>query len=117
MPGYFLDSMEAGARTVETVGMPNVRLQFDIYHRQRMEGDVVKGLRDMMPIIGHIQIANTPGRGDPDHGELNYDYIFQAIDELAYEGWIGCEYKPINGTKDSLEWLRRRRKLKKMADA
>lgn len=105
MPGYFLNHTDAAINIIESLGKPNLKLQFDIYHRQIMDGDVVKALERSMRYIGHIQIAGTPGRHEPSEGELNYPYIFEQLDALGYKGWIGCEYIPRGQTEDGLGWL------------
>jgi hydroxypyruvate isomerase len=77
----------------------------DFYHCQIVEGDLSEKLRRYLPHIGHLQIAGVPGRHEPDIGEINYDYLFRLIDELRYEGWVGCEYRPRAGTTEGLHWL------------
>jgi hydroxypyruvate isomerase len=105
MPGYFLDDFDRAAGLVEDLGRPNVRLQFDIYHRQILRGDVLTGLKTLMPLIGHVQIASVPARNEPGTGELDDFRICRALDELGYEGFVGCEYRPRAGTVDGLGWL------------
>jgi hydroxypyruvate isomerase len=105
IPGYFLNHTDAALDIIADIGKPNLKLQFDIYHRQIMDGDVAKALERSMPQIGHIQIAGTPGRHEPNIGELNYPYIFEQLDALGYKGWVGCEYIPQNTTEDGLGWL------------
>lgn len=105
-PGYFLNFQSHGAKIVAEVGAPNVKLQFDFYHRQIMEGDIAMGVRAHFNAIGHIQIAGVPGRHEPDNGEINHPYLFALLDELGYDGWIGAEYRPIAGTSAGLGWLR-----------
>ena len=103
---YLLPSTAAAAKFVERVGRDNVKLQYDAYQMQRMEGNIVATLRDNAERIAHIQIADSPDRGEPGTGELNYAYILSAIDELGYDGWIGLEYSPTTeATEDSLGWL------------
>jgi hydroxypyruvate isomerase len=103
---YLLSRTGAAAEFVERVGRENVKLQYDAYHMQRMEGNVVATLRDRIGSIGHIQVADSPDRGEPGSGELNYRYIFAALGELPYDGWVGLEYKPsTEATEDSLAWL------------
>jgi hydroxypyruvate isomerase len=88
-----------------------VSLQYDAYHMQRMEGDVTTTIERHFDEIAHVQIADSPGRGQPGTGELNYDFILGRLDELGYDGWIGLEYKPPGGdTEASLEWLPRERR-------
>lgn len=103
---YLLATTNAAADFVEQVGRENVKLQYDAYHMQRMEGNVVATLRERIGRIGHIQVADSPDRGEPGTGELNYRYIFAALEELPYEGWVGLEYKPTTETTEqSLAWL------------
>jgi hydroxypyruvate isomerase len=103
---YLLSTTRAAADFVERVGRGNVKLQYDAYHMQRMEGNVVATLRDRIDSIGHIQVADSPDRGEPGSGELNYRYIFAALAELPYDGWVGLEYKPTtDATEDSFSWL------------
>lgn len=103
---YLLSTTSAAADFVERVGRDNVKLQYDAYHMQRMEGNVVATLRDRIGTIRHIQIADSPDRGEPGSGELNYRYIFAALAELPYDGWVGLEYKPTTETtEESFIWL------------
>jgi hydroxypyruvate isomerase len=103
---YLLSTTTAAADFIERVGRPNVKLQYDAYHMQRMEGNVVATLKDRIGEITHIQVADSPDRGEPGTGELNYRYIFGALASLPYDGWIGLEYKPTTeATEDSLAWL------------
>jgi hydroxypyruvate isomerase len=106
MPGFFLNTSTDGLRAIAAAGHPNVKLQYDIYHMQRMEGELASSLRRLMPVIGHIQLADNPGRHEPSTGEINYKYLLPLIAELGYDGWIGCEYKPSNRTEDSLGWMK-----------
>ncbi|WP_431323185.1 2-oxo-tetronate isomerase [Rhizobium sp. YTU87027] len=105
MPGYFLNDFGAAERLIAELGLPNLKLQFDIYHRQIIHGDVAMALRRLMPITGHIQIASVPSRNEPDGEELNYPYLFGEIDRLSYDGFIGCEYIPRGHTLDGLDWF------------
>ena len=105
MPGYLLSTSGHARRVVETVGGDNLFLQYDLYHRQIMEGNLVAGFERHRPIIAHIQIAGVPGRHEPSLGEINYPYLFDVIDESGYDGWIGCEYRPLRGTLEGLGWL------------
>ena len=104
MPGYFVNFQEEGAELISEINEPNVRLQFDCYHCQMMQGDVVATFRKLLPVIDHIQIAGVPGRHEPDIGELNYAYIIGEIDQAGYAGFIGCEYKPRATTTEGLGW-------------
>jgi hydroxypyruvate isomerase len=107
MPGYFLDDFNTAERLITDLALPNLRLQFDIYHRQIIHGDIAMALRRLMPMIGHIQIAGVPERHEPDIGEVNYPYLFKMLDEMQYGGFVGCEYNPKAGTLAGLGWLRR----------
>lgn len=104
MPGFFINFQEEGAELISEINEPNVRLQFDCYHCQMMQGDVVATFRKLLPVIDHIQIAGVPGRHEPDIGELNYAYIIGEIDQAGYSGFIGCEYKPRATTAEGLGW-------------
>lgn len=105
IPGFLLTTSAEGCRVLDMVGHANVKLQYDIYHMQRMEGDLVNTMTALIERIGHIQLADNPGRHEPGTGEINYDYLFKAIDSLGYQGWIGCEYIPAAGTEAGLGWL------------
>lgn len=104
VPGYFLSRNDIARRIIETVAADNLGLQFDFYHRQIVQGDLVHGLREDIDIIRHIQIANPPGRTEPSLGEIDFDYVFREIAAVGYTGWIGCEYTPKGRTLDSLAW-------------
>jgi len=110
MPGYFLNHQAHAHQVLEAVGLPNVKVQMDLYHCQITEGDLASKLRRYLPggRIGHIQIAAVPGRGEPDTGEINYPWLFDLIDSLGFDGWIGCEYHPGHpgGTAAGLGWLK-----------
>ena len=110
MPGYFLNRQDEAHAIVDEVGNPALKVQMDLYHCQIVEGDVSMKLRKYLAekSVGHIQIASVPARNEPDHGELNYDYVLDLIDELGFDGWIGCEYRPKGGTSEGLTWLKRR---------
>ena len=105
MPGYFLNDFNRAARIIEKLGLKNVKLQFDISHRQILHGDVTRGLATLMPIIGHMQIASVPSRHEPDGEELNFQHLCEEIDRLGYAGHIGCEYRPRAGTLAGLGWF------------
>jgi hydroxypyruvate isomerase len=107
MPGYFLTTAEQAHLIIETVGHPNLFLQMDLYHAQIMGGDLAERTRSHWPLIRHIQIAGVPGRHEPDVGEINYPYLFDLLDGLGYDGWIGCEYRPRADTRAGLGWARR----------
>lgn len=106
MPGYFLNNFDRALDFVVELGLPHVRLQFDVYHRQILHGDVITALRRMAAHIGHIQIASVPDRHEPMTGELDDRRIFQEIDAIGYNGYIGCEYRPAGATLDGLAWLK-----------
>jgi|SRR5208337_163034 len=105
MPGYFLNDFAYAEGLIAGLGLPNVKLQFDIYHRQILHGDVTMALRAMLPIVGHIQIASVPSRHEPDGEELSYPYLFAELDRLGYDGFVGCEYNPRAGTLAGLGWF------------
>jgi 2-dehydrotetronate isomerase len=107
MPGYFLSDFDRAADLIDEIGLPNLKLQFDVYHRQIIQGDVLTGLRQLMTIIGHIQIASVPDRHEPGSGELDDFAVLRALDSLGYDGYVGCEYMPANGTVEGLGWLKR----------
>jgi hydroxypyruvate isomerase len=109
MPGYFLNDFGAAERLINELGLANIKLQFDIYHRQIMHGDVVKALERLMPITGHVQVASVPSRNEPGTGELNDEFVFAALDRLGYDGFVGCEYVPAGKTLDGLGWFERHR--------
>jgi 2-dehydrotetronate isomerase len=110
MPGYFLNDFERAAGVIASLGAKNVKLQFDVYHRQIIHGDVAMGLRKFAAITGHVQIASVPSRNEPDGEELNYPYIFDLLDESGYDGFVGCEYNPRGRTEDGLGWFHRYRR-------
>ncbi len=105
MPGYFLNDFEWAAAFINGLGLPNLKLQFDLYHRQIMHGDVAMALRRMMPMIGHVQVASVPSRNEPDGEELNWPFLFDELDRLGYAGFVGCEYRPRGRTEDGLGWF------------
>lgn len=106
-PGYLLTRTDEARRCIEAVGRDNVRLQYDFYHRQIMEGNLARNLADNLDIIGHIQFSSVPGRHEPQHGEVNLPYLFDLCDTLGYAGWIGCEYRPRTTTVEGLSWGKR----------
>ncbi|PRA34099.1 2-oxo-tetronate isomerase [Pseudomonas poae] len=106
MPGFFLNRQDQAQAICREVGASNLKVQFDGYHCQIVEGDVATKLRRDFAGIGHIQIAGVPDRHEPDLGELNYGYLFDLIDQLGYTGWVGCEYRPKADTSAGLQWLR-----------
>ena len=117
IPGFFLNHQAEAHRIVQAIAAPNLKVQFDLYHCQIVEGDVVMKIRQYLPTgrVGHFQIAGVPMRHEPDLGELNHPYLFGVIDEVSaacgWSGWVGCEYRPArgavaNGTRDGLGWLK-----------
>jgi hydroxypyruvate isomerase len=106
VPGYFLNTQAEAHAIREAAGEPNVKVQMDLYHAQITEGDLTVKIRKYLPNVGHIQIASVPGRNEPDDGEVNYRYLFGLLDELGYQGWVGCEYRPKGVTEDGLGWLK-----------
>lgn len=106
IPGFFLNRQDEAQAVCAEVGAANLKVQFDIYHCQIVEGDIAMKLQRDMAGIGHIQIAGVPDRHEPDLGELNYPYLFERIDALGYAGWIGCEYRPKADTSAGLGWAR-----------
>ncbi|MBV7299296.1 hydroxypyruvate isomerase [Enterovibrio paralichthyis] len=105
IPGFALTNTRQALRICDAVGSENLSLQYDIYHMQIMEGDIAPTLKSTLSRIGHIQIADNPGRHEPGTGELNYHFLFRYIDEIGYQGWVGCEYKPATTTEEGLKWL------------
>ncbi len=106
IPGFFVDRTLPALEIIEAVGSKNLKLQYDIYHAQVMEGDLTRTLETQFARIGHIQLADNPGRHEPGTGEINFPFLFRRIDELGYDGWIGCEYKPRSATTAGLDWLK-----------
>ncbi|MDO7645346.1 MAG: hydroxypyruvate isomerase family protein [Reinekea forsetii] len=105
MPGYFVNYQEDGAALIDEIDEPNVRLQFDFYHCQMMQGNVLSTFRKLRAYVDHVQIAGVPNRHEPDVGELNYRYLLAELDKDGYAGFVGCEYKPLAGTVDGLHWI------------
>jgi len=105
MPGYFLNRSGQALDIMAECARANLFLQYDIYHMQRMEGELANTIRACLPRIGHMQLADTPGRHEPGTGEINYSFLFRLLDELGYEGWLGCEYTPLAGTAEGLGWM------------
>ncbi len=106
MPGFFLNRQDQAQAICKEVGTTNLKVQFDCYHCQIVEGDLATTLRRDFDRIGHIQIAGVPDRHEPDQGEVNYPYLFELMDHLGYDGWVGCEYRPKGDTSTGLQWLR-----------
>lgn len=107
MPGYWLDDVSKGFRLLQAVDRSNVKLQLDLYHAQIIQGDLARTIEANIDHIGHVQIADNPGRHEPGSGEIHYPFLFDLLDRLGYSGWVGCEYKPQTTTEAGLGWLRR----------
>ena len=106
MPGFHLVHTSDALSLFEEVDHANVWLQYDIYHMQIMEGNLTRTIRDNLPRIAHMQLADNPGRNEPGTGEINYPNLLRFIDESGYDGWIGCEYKPAGRTEEGLGWIK-----------
>lgn len=107
VPGYLLDGTALALECIARAARPNIRLQYDVYHMQIMEGDLMRSIERLLPVIGHIQVADNPGRHEPGSGEIAFDRVLAHIDALGYEGFVGCEYLPKAGTAQGLAWARR----------
>ena len=106
MPGFFLNNTRQAVSIIEEVGSGNLAYQYDAYHMQIMEGNLARTIQDNLGIIAHIQVADNPGRHEPGTGEINYPFLFGFLDEIGYQGWIGCEYVPATTTTEGLGWLK-----------
>jgi hydroxypyruvate isomerase len=106
IPGFFLNRQDEARAICREVAAPGLKVQMDLYHCQIVEGDLATNVREHFDVIGHVQIAGVPERHEPDTGEVNYAYLFRLLDELGYDGWIGCEYRPRAGTSAGLGWVR-----------
>jgi len=104
MHGYFLNHTDQARRTLDEVGSPNLCLHLDFYHMQMLEGHLAETVRENIGLLRHVQIAGVPGRHEPTVGEINYPYLFDLLDELGYQGWVGCEYRPKGDTWSGLSW-------------
>jgi hydroxypyruvate isomerase len=105
-PDYFLNRVGHAADIIAKVGAPNVKIQFDFYHTQIVEGDLSRRFEQYLPMIGHSQVGAVPSRHEPDEGEVNYPAIFEMIDRVGYQGWVAGEYRPRGRTEDGLAWAR-----------
>ncbi|MBU3630253.1 hydroxypyruvate isomerase [Polynucleobacter sp. AP-Melu-500A-A1] len=105
IPGFFLSKTQHAIQILSDVDSDNLFIQYDIYHAQRMEGELSKTIENNLAKIAHIQLADNPGRNEPGTGEINYAYLFKLLDDLGYEGWVGCEYKPATNTEAGLGWI------------
>lgn len=104
-PDYFLTEVEQAAEIIIRTGAANLRIMFDCYHVQVMQGDLLRRFEALLPLIGHVQIAGAPGRGQPDTGEIAYDRVLPAMAEMGWTGYIGAEYRPAGATEDGLGWM------------
>ena len=107
IPGFYLNRTAQALSVLDEVGADNAFIQYDIYHAQRMEGELAATLQKHLPRIGHVQLADNPGRNEPGTGEINYAFLFAHLDRIGYQGWIGCEYKPATTTEAGLGWRQR----------
>ena len=105
IPGFYLSRTAQAIEIMDEVGADNLYLQYDIYHAQRMEGELANTIQKYLSRIAHIQLADNPGRNEPGTGEINYRYLFSFLDRIGYKGWIGCEYKPASTTEAGLGWI------------
>ncbi len=110
IPGFFLSNTDHAERILEKVGSDNLYIQYDFYHMQIMQGDLIPTFTRLKDRIAHVQIADNPGRNEPGTGEINYGFILSELDRLGYDGWVGCEYKPKAGTSEGLGWMKPYRK-------
>lgn len=105
-PGYFLGRLADAREILAAAGAPRLAIQCDLYHLQMTGGNLAATVAEFLPHIGHVQIAGVPGRHEPDNGEIAYPFLFDLLDSLGYEGWVGCEYTPAGATRDGLGWAR-----------
>lgn len=105
IPGFFISSTQEALRLLDEVRAGNLKIQYDVYHMQKMEGNLVETIRGNLDRIGHIQIADNPGRHQPGTGEINYRFLLNELDRMGYEGYVGLEYVPVPDTKGSLSWV------------
>lgn len=106
IPGFYLNTTAQALAIQAKVGSSNLFLQYDIYHMQIMEGDLARTLQAQLPRINHVQLADNPGRNEPGTGEINYRFLFEHLERIGYQGWVGCEYKPLTTTEAGLGWLK-----------
>ncbi|APG94322.1 hydroxypyruvate isomerase [Sinorhizobium americanum] len=116
IPGFYLNTVGQAAAIIEEVGSDNLYIQYDLYHQQRTEGELIGAYKRYSDRIAHIQLADNPGRNEPGTGEINYPFVYDALKAAGYEGWIGCEYKPRTTTAEGLGWLGAERKRNQSAD-
>ena len=107
IPGFFLSTTQQALDILSEVDADNLFVQYDIYHAQRMEGELSNTIEKNLSKIAHIQLADNPGRNEPGTGEINYPHLFKLLDRIGYQGWIGCEYKPATTTEAGLSWIQK----------
>ena len=107
VPGFFLNTSRQGIAAIDAAGADNLKLQYDIFHMQIVEGDLARSIERLLPRIGHMQLADVPDRHEPGSGEINFEFLLGHIDRLGYQGWIGCEYEPSGDTLRGLAWAKR----------
>ena len=105
IPGFYVNRTEQALDILDEVGAANAFVQYDIYHAQRTEGELAATLQKHLARIGHVQLADNPGRNEPGSGEINYPFLFAHLDRIGYTGWVGCEYKPAKDTESGLRWI------------
>ena len=106
VPGFFLTHTPQALEVLDAAGAHNAYLQYDIFHMQIMEGDLARSIERLLPRIGHLQLADVPGRHEPGTGEINFDFLLRHIERIGYAGWIGCEYNPLGDTNEGLAWAK-----------
>lgn len=106
IPGFYVSRTKQTLDLIDAAGCDNIFVQYDIYHMQRMEGELAATIKKNLPRIAHMQLADNPGRNEPGTGEINYSFLLDYIDKLGYTGWIGCEYKPATTTTNGLGWVK-----------
>jgi hydroxypyruvate isomerase len=106
VPGVFLSHSQQAAELVRDAGLANVKIQYDCYHMQVMEGDLAETIERLLPMIGHVQFADVPGRHEPGTGEIRYPFLFDHLDRIGYQGWVSAEYRPSLATDATLGWFR-----------
>jgi len=106
VPGFFLTHTPQALEVLDAAGAHNAYLQYDIFHMQIMEGDLARSIERLLPRIGHLQLADVPGRHEPGTGEINFDFLLRHIERIGYAGWIGCEYNPLGDTSEGLAWAK-----------
>lgn len=107
VPNYYMNDFNKALNVIKKINSPNLKLQLDLFHLQFLRGNITNNIKDMLPYVGHIQIAQVPNRNEPDTpGEINYKYILSVLEKHEYVGWIGLEYKPASDTETGLKWIK-----------